>query len=207
MIIDTTMTIAYKCSSCGTFDYFGFSLFKLFNKKQQFVTCRCKNSGFSLGEAGGGRLKAVMPCLACGGEHRFILDCKEILTKGVITIFCPNTGIHLCFIGNDILVRRKIDALEKELDEMIDTLGYDNYFKNTRVMFDSLNRIHDIAEQGNLICECGSEDIELILFSDKIKLKCSRCPGSSIIQAASNEDLKKILRTKQIFLRGLQNTI
>jgi len=207
MIIDTSLTIAYKCCSCGTFDFFNISLFRLLQKKHCYFTCRCKKSGFEISGEKHLKQKIKMPCIACGEDHRFELNSREVFTKGVSTFYCPQTGIHLCFVGNDIQVRRKIDNLEKELDKMIDMLGYDNYFINTRVMFDSVNRIHDIAEQGNLVCECGSEDIDLILLSDRIQLKCKKCPGSGIIRAASNEDLKIILRTQQIFLRELQNTI
>ena len=110
------------------------------------------------------------------------------------------TGIQQCFIGKDYIVRRKIDNIEKELDELIDMFGYDSYFKNTRVMFDSLNRVHDIAEQGNLYCECGNEDIELRLLSDKIHLKCNKCHGSISILASTNEDLKKIQTIQSIML-------
>lgn len=104
------------------------------------------------------------------------------------------------FIGNDEDVRKKIDSLEREFDELINTLGYDNYFVNTQVMFDSLNIIHDIAEKGNLFCECGNNDIELLLLSDKIYLRCKRCPANKIIYASSNEHLKNNLQTKQILL-------
>lgn len=207
MIIDTGMTIAYKCSSCGTYEYFSASLFGLMQKKECCLTCRCKRSGITVSEKASLKFNIRMQCIACGNEHSFEVDAKECINRGIVVFYCHQTGIQLCFIGKDIQVRQKIDSLEKELDEMIDTFGYDSYFKNTRVMFDSLNRIHDIAEQGNLICECGSNDVELVLLSDRIQLKCSRCPGTSIVHAASNEDLKDVLRIQQIFLSKLQNTI
>ena len=50
-------------------------------------------------------------------------------------------------------------------------------------MLDSLNLIHDIAERGNLFCECGNDDIELLLLSDRIYLRCNLCPGNKIIYA------------------------
>jgi hypothetical protein len=76
----------------------------------------------------------------------------------------------LCFIGADEEVRKRIDSLEKKFDELIDLFGYDKYFLNTQVMLDALNKIHDIAESGNLYCECGSNEVELLLYEDKINL-------------------------------------
>jgi len=154
----------------------------------------------SKGECGDYRVK--IPCIACGNEHMFVFSRRDMLNKDINVFCCPETGMQFCFIGKDETVRKRIDSLEKELDEIIDAFGYDSYFVNTQVMFDSLNKIHDIAEQGNLFCECGSDDIEVVLLSDKICLKCRRCEGNTTIYAASNEDLKDVLMRQQILLSG-----
>jgi len=200
MLIDTNITIAYKCPSCGTFEFFNTSLFNFLYKKEYFLPCRCKKSSISIAEATSGYYSISTPCIGCGSMHISNISKKELFSKNVKILYCPEIGMQICFIGNDEEVRNKIDNLEKEFDELINRLGYDNYFKNTQVMLDSLNRIHDIAEQGNLFCECGNNDIELILFSDKINLKCKKCPGSQMILAGSNGDLKDILKRKQILL-------
>jgi hypothetical protein len=144
--------------------------------------------------------KIKLPCIGCGDEHIFIFSRKKVLSGGVCILYCPEKGIPQCVIGRDELVRKKVDCLEQELDELIDMFGYDSYFKNTQVMLDSLNRIHDIAEQGNLLCECGNDDIELILLSDRIYLKCRKCPGNIVISAATNEDLKDTLAKQYVLL-------
>jgi hypothetical protein len=126
-----------------------------------------------------------------------------------ISVFsCPRTGMQICFTGSDTDVRAKVDNLERELDELMNMFGYDNYFKNTRVMFDALNKIHDIAEQGNLLCNCGSSDVDLILQPDSIHLKCKKCSRSMVIYAATNEDLKNVLLMQQIqLLSSVSNRI
>jgi len=73
------------------------------------------------------------------------------------------------------------------------------------VAFDSLNKIHDIAEMGNLYCICGSRDIELVLFTEKILLKCRRCDRSIEIKTGSNEDLKHLLSSKRIMIGCANN--
>lgn len=202
MLIDTSVTFAYKCSSCGTFDFFNISVFNLLFKKECILNCRCNNSSIIITWENSRHFKVKAPCIGCGSDHAFVLGRKEILSGDIKVFYCPETGIKLCFIGNDEEVRRKIDNLEKELDDLINLFGYDNYFKNTQVMFDSLNKIHDIAEQGNLYCKCGNDDIELILLSNKIHLRCTKCSGKKVIFAASNKDLKYLLTKKQILLVG-----
>lgn len=207
LIIHTFITIAYKCCSCGGFDFSSISLFEALHKGRVYHNCRCGKSGFVLTSARYQKREIGLSCIACGKKHKFELNLRDILNGETRVFYCPDTGIQLCFMGNDIQVREKIDDLERELDDMMDTLGYESYFTNTRVMYDSINRIHEIAEQGNLICECGNRDVGLTLLADKILLRCKKCTGETMIRAASNEDLKVILRTQQIFLGKLQDTI
>lgn len=200
MLIDTNVTIAYKCYSCGSFEFFNTSLFKFLNEKENALTCRCNNSSIVIVCDNARHFNIRIPCIGCGREHTFVISIKDILSKCVNVVYCPETGMQQCFIGNDEDVRKKIDNLEKELDEIINHFGYDSYFSNTQVMFDALNKIHDIAEMGNLFCECGSKEIELLMFSDNIQLKCSKCTGSKIIKASSNNDLKDLFLRQQIIL-------
>ena len=95
-----------------------------------------------------------------------------------------------------------VDSVEEELDSLIDTYGYESYFQNTRVMFDTLNRIHDIALNKNLYCECNSTDIGLVLLPGCILLQCNKCGGRKIIPAAKNRDLKDILMKSHIMITG-----
>ncbi|HEX3030212.1 MAG TPA: hypothetical protein VHT34_13130 [Clostridia bacterium] len=200
MLIETNMTIAYKCPACGTFEFFSTSLFNVSCKKKLYLPCRCNKSGISINGTRSGECKISVPCICCGSCHDWVLTKRELLQKGINVLYCPEIGMQICFIGNDVDVRNKIDNLEKELDDLISMLGYDNYFKNTQVMIESLNKVHDIAEQGNLICECGNSDVELILFSDMIQLKCKKCPGSKMVPAGTNGDLKDILTREHLLL-------
>lgn len=201
MLIDTSITVAYKCSSCGSFEFFNLSLFMLLHSKKNSLACRCKKSDIAIVKNGARGYKISISCIGCGNEHEYVLERKEILIKEVNVLCCPQTGMEQCFIGKDQVVRARVDRLENELDKLIDAFGYDNYFKNTQVMFDSLNKVHDIAEKGNLLCECGNKDIELILLSDRIHLKCKKCYSSKEIYATSNEDLKEILVRREILLK------
>ena len=199
MLIDTNLTIAYKCFSCGSFEFFNISLFKLLHKKECSFSCRCKKSSITITEEENGFLLKT-PCIGCGNEHTYMLNKKSILSRELNVFNCPETGIQQAFLGKDSIVRKKVDRVEEELDEIIDMYGYESYFKNTQVMLDSLNRIHDIAAKGNLLCSCGSLKIRLVLLPDKILLKCADCGTNNIIHAASNEDLKQILTKQDILI-------
>ncbi|WP_010681268.1 hypothetical protein [Acetivibrio cellulolyticus] len=200
MIIDASTTIAYKCSSCGTFEFVNITLFELSFGREAAFNCRCNGSMLVISKENTDSYKIAIPCIGCGTSHVYILERKDFIKPDVSIFYCPKTGIQQCFIGSDKDVRKRIDNLEKEFDELINMLGYDSYFTNTQVMFDSLNLIHDIAEKGNLFCECGNDDIELLLLSDKIYLRCKKCPASKILYASTNEHLRENLKVKQILL-------
>ena len=200
MIIDTSKTIAYKCSSCGSFEFYNISLFSLLHKKENNYYCRCRKSCITIKKEGESGFLIKTSCMGCGNEHIYFISKKDMIFKELNVFNCPETGMQQCFLGKDVPVRKKVDNLEEELDELIDMFGYDNYFKNTQVMLDSLNKIHDIAAQGCLFCECGSVNIELVLLSDRILLKCSRCNADKLIKAATNEDLKDLMQRHDVLV-------
>lgn len=205
MLINTCLTMGYKCNFCGSFEFFNISLFKVLSRRAYTLTCRCNNSKITIFNDNINEFRIRIPCIGCDSNHVFKLSRNDLLMKPVSVLHCPDTGIELCFIGTDEEVRKRIDSLEKKFDELIDLFGYDKYFLNTQVMFDALNKIHDIAEGGNLYCECGSSEIEMLLYEDKIHLKCLRCFASIVIDASSNKDLKDILKKNQIMLTKKSN--
>ncbi|MDP4093522.1 MAG: hypothetical protein Q8920_09190 [Bacillota bacterium] len=208
MLLNASVTIAYKCSACGAFEFFdNISLFELTYKDDYKYECKCGKSAVLIKKDATRNLIINVPCISCGNSHVFVLSRKALLHNSVNILACPENGMKLCFIGNDEEVRKKIDYFEKELDELINMFGYENYFNNTQVMFDSLNHLHDIAENGELFCECGSKDIEVSLLPDKIHLRCRRCEGSRIISAASNVDLKDILSKREITLANMASNM
>ena len=200
MLIDMDITIAYKCFSCGTFDFTNINLFKLFLQGSILSKCRCGDARLEIIQIGKNEYKLTVPCIGCGSEHSYTISREELISNDITTFACPMTDIKQCFIGRDYVVREHVDIFEKELDYMIDGLGYDNYFENTQVMIDTLNKIHDIAEQGHLHCECGCSDIMVSMLRKGIYLKCPNCSGNKFIPAASNYDLKNTLQRVTIVL-------
>jgi hypothetical protein len=201
MLLDTNSTIAYKCSCCGAFEFFEVSLFQLVRNKPGELRCRCGETSIQLTRTGQDGVKLSVPCFGCGNDHVFVLKIREII-KDITMLSCPVTGMQQCFIGSDEQVRHSVDCVQKEMDEMIDHLGYESYFANSRVMLDAVNRVHDIAEKRRLMCECGNKDIEMFMLSDKIQLVCKKCLVVETIDAASNEDLKQLFGKREIILTG-----
>jgi hypothetical protein len=175
-------------------------MFTLIYKKNYSLTCRCGKSSIIIKQEGENSFFISIPCIGCDNEHTYLFTRRSILLGEPVVFNCPETGMQICFIGRDEAVRGKVDSLEEEFDELIDAYGYESYFRNTQVMIDTLNRIHDIALNGNLLCECGDADIDLVLLNDCVLLRCNRCGGSKSIPAARNSDLKELHVMSQILI-------
>jgi hypothetical protein len=200
MLIDMDVTIAYKCFCCGMFDFTNINLFKFHRHKSIMPKCRCEGTKLAIIEIYKNTYKITVPCIACGTEHSVMINREDLTSKDIMVYTCPVTNIKQCFIGRDSAVREHVDIFEKELDVIIDGLGYETYFVNTQVMIETLNKIHDIAEQDDLRCQCGCNDIDVSLLRKGIYLKCPQCSGNKFIPAASNNDLKKTIQKVRIIL-------
>lgn len=198
MLVNTDLTVAYRCPVCGSFRFGDISVFRLGTDTVKI--CSCCRCAVRIVRKGRGMYRVSVPCIGCGSNHVYNIEMPSIVKKDVLTFFCDITGIQHFFIGKDEHVRRRVDRYETELEGIADCLGYDSYFKNSHVMLDMLIRLHEMAEQGSLCCECGSGDIEISLLSDRIFLKCRNCPGKKVIFASSNKDLKDIRLRKGMLL-------
>ena len=71
-------------------------------------------------------------------------------------------------------------------------------------MLQALDVIHDIAAEGALNCDCGSDDINIELFSDKIQLICNKCGSHLNIDAVNKIDLKNLKQLNRVQLHTIQ---
>jgi len=82
---------------------------------------------------------------------------------------------------------------------MANELGFDE-FADPEVMLEILDYLHDIAATGGLYCECGSHNINIELFSDKLELSCNSCSAVKQIPASKRADLDAIKKLDEIIV-------
>lgn len=200
MVIDKINTVAYKCPVCGSIEFNNVSVFDFSGKRSYTIMCSCKKGFVKIRPKTQQKCTVTMPCIACNKVHSYTLSFKAFWTKKPITFHCPSTGMDLCFAGRDDDVRQLVDVYELEMDLLMNDIGYDDYFVNNTVMLNTIDKIHDIAEKGNLLCQCGSADIDLEMYSHQVELRCNKCSMTEMIKASTNHDLKVTLNKKSIIL-------
>lgn len=200
MLIKQVRTISYICPACGLTHFESISLFDFSGKSDVIINCRCNKSQLKISTKDYKEYMLNIPCIGCGNHHMHSLKFYFMWVKPISIIKCNQNGIEYCLIGNDNEVRKQQDSLEKEKDVVASTVGFENSFKNSRVMLEVFNKIHDIAEQDNIVCECGCKEIAVCMLEDRIILQCKRCSGLEVMSAKDSFDLKKVLQKQQIIL-------
>ncbi len=205
MVIRTVYSLALYCSRCGKIHVHDVSAFTVKNAQSRELVCSCGQVQATITGVGHGQYLLKIPCVVCEVNHIICLDSKQLWRKHidkmqVQKIYCPNETVELGFMGEREAVEQMIAGNQREFERLLrektddDIDSYDSYdenIENPQILFDVLNKIHDIAEKGHIYCLCGSVDIEAVVLPDCIELQCQHCGGRQAISAATDKDLQQ----------------
>jgi len=200
MLINTNTALAVRCPMCGKLDTRQLSLFDFSGAKPIQIKCQC---GFTKAIIGSKRHKQYwlkVPCLLCETEHVFYYSLPEFFAPKVHNIYCAESDIKFGCLGPAELVEQASQNND-ELRQFIHEIGFDDYFENPQVMLESLNYLHDIAEEDGISCACGNIQIDIDIYADKIKLWCQNCGCSRYIMARNENDLKELKKIGKIEMK------
>ncbi len=191
MLVNPEVTFAFRCLDCGRLTFGSISPFKLIGEHRMVVPCECGKSAATIEEADRLVYNITVPCIACGDYHVYTIENKMWL-RPLNILTCPKTDYKICFLGKEQDILKSIEDFDSELDKALSGLDFDNYFKNSEVMYEAVNKLHEIAEKGNLYCTCGNHNIDVLLKPEGIELLCGKCLAKGFIYAESIRDLKSI---------------
>lgn len=198
----TEFTIAYRCVQCGKIEFRHISIFEFSGERTLKITCpNCDYEALIIQTKDYKKFMINIECVICNIPHIFYFSLREISTKeDPIILSCIDYDIELCFIGEKTIVQKTVDKYEQDLEEFMDELGYDDYFINSEIMMECINILHDLAENQDIICGCGKDDIGITLLSDSIELRCQHCRNAYIIPAENRKDVENLNKMKKIFI-------
>jgi hypothetical protein len=113
---------------------------------------------------------------------------------------CLKYKLELIFFGENKKVVKAVDEYQRGLEEIIDEIEDYEHFVNSEIMMEYLNILHDLAENNEIYCACGSTDVELRLLSDKIEIQCKSCENILSLPANSHNDLEEFKKVDHIFI-------
>lgn len=200
MGIDTNTVLAMRCPDCGKMEFHEFSRFFIARGQSFHVNCSCGATKLTVSTKDFSCYWLQIPCVVCETKHLREISGKRLWSEEVVTISCDDTELELGHIGPKSKVKEMTASYEQELEALVNEFGCDSYFNNSKIMYEVLNCLHEIAERGELYCQCGNYKIEVDIFPDRLELQCKNCDSLNIIYAETEEDLKVIQQVDMIEL-------
>lgn len=207
MIVPTDTVIMLRCPDCGRLELFHLSRFGVSKRKPGRVICSCGVEKARVTTRDYAAYTLEVNCTVCDLQHTYQLSGKRLWSQEVTPLLCLETGLELGSIGPRDKVRAAIPSYQEELEELIEELGGPGYFINPDVMYEVLNYVQEMADEGGVFCPCGKNKIELEVLPDRLELRCKHCERLKVIYAETEEDYLRLQELPAIELsrRGFSN--
>lgn len=200
MVIHGHKTLLVRCHTCGRMRIYDLNLFRIPKEKDIGYKCICGKTNISIKTMDYKTYWLKLNCFACNYEHIYRYTLKELIQKDSF-IFCANNNIKICFIGKEERANKLMDKDIVNVEELLKKAGFDNYFKNLKILVASLKKINKLNEEDNISCDCGSTSVVIEVFSDRVELKCLNCNSIQIIYAETEEDLEVLMEKEKILMQ------
>lgn len=200
MVLELSTAFAMRCPVCGRLEVDQINIFQLSGNRKHTIYCECGSEKAIISRKGSSYLVMDYYCIICDYKHSIVIPKEKFWTKNHLNILgCLETDLSLGYYGPYKLIKEELESQQRDLASLADELGFDDFI-DPELMLEVLDYLHDSAANSNLYCECGSHDINIELFSDKVELTCNNCQASLIIPAAYREDLVRLKMSDEIVL-------
>lgn len=200
MLVSTERKVALRCPLCGKLDFHLISLFDFSGYAPVRINCKCGFQKLVINTKDYQEFFLQLPCLICEEVHSLKFKRHELLEQQLSVLRCVETGQELGYIGVEASIDRIIKQKQDDMGSIINNLGFEDYFTNPQVMIEILNQLHQIADENNLFCSCGNNQIEIDVFPEKLELHCPFCQSIHVIYAETIEDLYIVKKVKLIVM-------
>ena len=190
MLIRDACGLALYCQQCGSIHIHDVPYFPD-ERKTRLLCESCGHEKARLLRLSRGRVAVDVSCIVCGTENRFVYVLRRLRHVGLEKIYCTTDRFELGYIGR----RRRIEELMRFNQAEFEALHpYDgkNFIEKQRILLEALNRIHDLAKIGDIVCPCGSEKLTADIQGSYIVLECERCGSYCVLRAENASDLEKL---------------
>jgi len=182
-------------------EYHALSRFAFSNSKLVKIKCVCGFVKLTVNaKTNNSYYWLKVPCIICETQHLIKVSASKFWSEDIATLYCDETGLELACIGSAEKIKEHKSSSRGEIEALVGNFWGDDYFNNAQVMYETLNCLHDIAEKGQLYCQCGNKQISVDVFPDRLELYCSNCDTVNTIFANANEDLEIISQAGKIEL-------
>jgi len=195
MLINKETTLSLRCPACGILMADYVHAFSFSGNRQMDLECSCGQKKASIFREDNDNYILAFLCAICEQEHILSYSDEEIWRNIPRPLKCREAGIQVGKLGPQ-------KGLIGKLETIAEHMQGDDFFINPGLVLNILDRLQGLAIEGKLFCYCGSQEVHVDLFADRIKLICQDCAGELLIAASREEDLENITRRNDIVLPG-----
>ncbi|NLJ99695.1 MAG: hypothetical protein GX318_00460 [Clostridia bacterium] len=191
-VIATSTKLVLRCPSCGEVGYHDLLMFTFAHSISSKYECSCGFPVAYLSTRDKKHYLLQIECCFCEDIHPYYYLRKDLWGGETLSLECDDSGLEVAFVGSEENVREAIENSNKSLAEMAEDLGFGDYFTNPEIMYGILDYLNQLAEDGNLYCQCGYYNIEIEIYPDRLELKCDACGCMGMIMAQKEKDLEAV---------------
>lgn len=189
VLVHTGWSIALYCQRCGKIQIHDISYFAPQNKPKP-LRCSCNHTQAVLARDASNRYFLQIPCGVCKAVYEKQMHLRYLQNLKFEKIYCKKDHFELGYIGKRKFIAEVLDFNQREFKEL--AAASDEPIEQQQILLDVVNRVHDMAEQGNIVCPCGSEAIKAGLVGDTLFLECVRCGCYRAVAAKTEADLLRL---------------
>lgn len=200
MIYNTHTVLGLRCPKCGKLNFYPLSLFSFSGNRSLRFSCECGHFDAVIGMTNRQKFSLQVDCGMCESTHIFYYSLKELWAPELLVLLCTETGLEIGFAGPGEKVKEAWREQEKTLLDMVEDVGFADFFDNPDIMYQVLEHLNTISEHGQLECHCGNTNIDLEILPDHLELGCGDCGAKGLIFAENKSDLFALKQIERIQL-------
>lgn len=189
MIKEFKKSIAYICPYCSAISIREINLFDFSGNDTTPFSCGkdCDEDCITVTPKKD-KYTISVNCPMCDDPHVFNIRKITFWKNKFFVLTCPETGIGILFVGEYDKVKAEIERQEEMFVKMNEEFSISD---ELNVIFSTVERINELAKDGNVSCTCGSTEISIEIDNENITLRCRSC--GKIKDFPSNEETLDVL--------------
>ena len=113
-----------------------------------------------------------------------------------MVLHCTESGFGVLFIGDDQKIRAEIKEQERLINELEEDFAVS---EELSIIFEAVEHINALARSDSIFCSCGSRNIAIEIYNDRITLLCRDCNLKKEIKT-DKKSLEDLLKSSTIVL-------
>lgn len=200
MIIREACSAAFYCQRCGKIHMHDIPYFA-----DDRIVLHCDSCGHGqmvCQRLDGNQISFSSSCVVCGEENRIVYPLRKLRHIQMEKVFCQRDHFELGYIGRRSRIEEFLSFNQAEFEALHPHDGK-NFIEKQRILLEALNRVHELAACGSIVCPCGRGLISADIKGSSIHLECGACGSYYVLRAETEGDLAQIAKGMDISLIAL----